>query len=85
MIIGSNFSEKNRKFLQKVASLSNNDVHQKISVKKINETLDLDRTEIKNMLEHLEDLGYLDIKTIGGPFLYGHVCITEQGIKKASE
>ncbi len=45
----------------------------------------MDRTEIKNTLEYLEELGYLELKTIGGPWLYGHVSITKKGLKKASE
>lgn len=85
MIIGSGFSEKNQRFLEEVARLSDRDTQKKISVKKINKAMELDRTEIKNILEYLEELGYLKIKTIGGPWLYGHVTITTEGLKKASE
>lgn len=84
MIIGSGFSEKYKRFLKQVAELSDNDTDRKIPVKMINEVTALDRTEIKNILEYLEDLGYLKIKTIGGPWLYGHVSITEKGLEKAS-
>lgn len=85
MIIGSGFSPKNRRFLEVIARLSGRDTDKKIPVKQINETLELDRTEIKNMLAYLEELGYLEIKTIGGPWLYGHVSITPKGLQKASE
>lgn len=44
--------------------------------------MELDRTEIKNILEYLEELGYLELKTIGGPWLYGHVTITGKGLEK---
>lgn len=84
MIIGSSFSKKYKRFLKQVAELSDNETDRKIPVKKINEVTALDRTEIKNILEYLEDLGYLEIKTIGGPWLYGHVSITEKGLEKAS-
>jgi Mn-dependent DtxR family transcriptional regulator len=83
MIIGSNFSEKNLRFLQHVAHLSEKDTERKIQVKQINAVMEMDRPEIKNLLEHLEELGLLEIKTIGGPWLYGHVSITEKGLKKA--
>jgi Mn-dependent DtxR family transcriptional regulator len=85
MIIGSGFSEKNRRFLQEVARISDDNTLKKIPVKDINEAMELDRTEIKNILEYLEELGYLQIKTIGGPWLYGHVTITQEGLKKATE
>lgn len=84
MIIGSGFSEKNQHFLEVVAHLSGRDTRKNIPVKKINETMALDRTEIKNILEYMQELGYIEIKTIGGPWLYGHVTITPKGLKKAS-
>jgi Mn-dependent DtxR family transcriptional regulator len=85
MNIGSSYSEKNHRFLQQVATLSDNDTQRKISVKKINDIVEMDRTEIKNTLEYLEQLGYIKLKTIGGPWLYGHVSITKKGLQKASE
>lgn len=85
MIIGSRFSEKNQQFLEEVARLSDQNTQKKIPVKKINKAMELDRTEIKNTLEYLEELGYLEIKTIGGPWLYGHITITTEGLKKAAE
>lgn len=68
-----------------MARLSEYDTDRSIAVKTINESLEMDRTEIKNILEYLDDLGYLQIETIGGPLLYGHVSITAEGLKKASE
>lgn len=85
MIIGNGFSEKNQRFLEVIAQLSQNDIQKKIPVKAINKRLKLDRSEIKNMLEYLEELGYLTIKTIGGPWLYGHITITPEGLAKASK
>jgi len=84
MIIGSGFSKKNQRFLKVVARLSEDDIKKKIQVKDIHEAMEMDRTEIKNILEYLEELGYLELKTIGGPWLYGHITITEKGLEKAS-
>lgn len=85
MIIGSEFSKKNQQYLQEVCRLSNGDTGYKIPVKDINENLGLDRTELKNILEYLQELGYIEIATIGGPLLYGHVTVTHKGLKKCKE
>ncbi|MDZ7774064.1 MAG: hypothetical protein U5K31_15175 [Balneolaceae bacterium] len=85
MIIGSDFSRKNGEFLKAVAGLSRGDTAYKIPVREINEKVGMDRTEIRNRLEYLESLGYLNLETIGGPLLYGHVTITEKGLEKAAE
>lgn len=85
MMIGRKFSKKYHQFLQKIGDLSGGDTSCKISVRKINNNLRLDRTEIKNVLEYLQDLGFITIETIGGPFLYGHIRITETGLKKYNE
>lgn len=82
MIIGSKFSKKYHQFLQNIGDLSEGDTSFKISVRKINNNLRLDRTEIKNVLEYLQELGFINIETIGGPFLYGHVTITDAGLQK---
>ncbi|TYP95039.1 hypothetical protein LX73_0334 [Fodinibius salinus] len=85
MIIGNKFSEKYHQFLIEIGKLANGDTSLKISVKDINTNLCLDRTEIKNLLEYLEELGYINIQTIGGPLLYGHISITESGLTKFRE
>ncbi len=85
MIIGSEFSEKYHQFLKEIVSLSKKDPNYSIPVRDINENLNLDRTEIKNVLEYLQELGYITIETIGGAFLYGHIKITESGLKKYRE
>lgn len=82
MIIGSEFSKKNQQYLREICRLSKGNTDYKIPVKKINDKLGLDRTEIKNILEYLQELGYVEIATIGGPLLYGHVTATEKGLKK---
>lgn len=85
MIIGSKFSKKYHQFLQNIGDLSEGDTSLKISVRKINNNLRLDRTEMKNVLEYLQELGFINIETIGGPFLYGHVTITDAGLQKYNE
>ncbi|MDZ7694501.1 MAG: hypothetical protein U5K69_25825 [Balneolaceae bacterium] len=85
MIIGSDFSDKSKKVLLQIGKLSEGDADKKLSVQKVNEEIKLDRTEIKNFLEYLKELGYIKIITIGGPLLYGHIKITEQGLEKIAE
>ncbi len=85
MIIGSEFSKKYHKFLKEIGERSQNDITQIISVQNINSSLNLDRTEIKNVLEYLQVLRYINIETIGGPLLYGHITITEEGLDKYQE
>jgi len=85
MIIGSEFSKKNQQYLREICRLSKGSTDYKISVKKINDKLGLDRTEIKNILEYLQELGFVEIATIGGPLLYGHVTATEKGLKKCKD
>jgi Mn-dependent DtxR family transcriptional regulator len=85
MIIGSEFNKKYHKFLREIGDLSQNDATHKISVQDMNSSLNSDRTEIKNVLEYLQELGYINIETIGGPLLYGHITITEQGLDKFQE
>ncbi len=82
MIIGSKFSRKYHQLLIKIGEFSKGEINKEISVENLNLNLNMDRTEIKNALEYLEELGYIRIKTIGGPLLYGHVTITETGLKK---
>ena len=85
MIIGSEFSKKYHQFLKEIAQRSQNDTSRRIPVQDINADISLDRTEIKNVLEYLQELGYISIETIGGPLLYGHITITETGLQKYRE
>lgn len=85
MLIGSEFSPSNRRLLKAIARLSEDKAGTRIPVKSVNETVGMDRTEIKNRLEYLEERGLIRIKTIGGPLLYGHVTITAEGVRKAKE
>lgn len=82
MIIGSEFNKKYFLILKEIARLSENNTSKRIRVPEINERVKFDRIEIKNVLEYLQELKLINIETIGGPLLYGHVTITEQGLKK---
>lgn len=85
MLLGSEFSPSNRRLLQAVARLSEDEAGTRVPVKTVNEIVGMDRTEIKNRLEYLEERGLIRIKTIGGPLLYGHVTITVEGLRKIKE
>lgn len=71
--------------MQKIGDLSQGNTSHKISVRKVNNNLRLDRTEMKNVLEYLQELGFINIETIGGPLLYGHITITDAGLRKYNE
>lgn len=82
MMIGSDFSRKSEKILLEVARLSGDRPGHRVSVKELNKTLGLERKEIKHALEYLEGLGYLELVSIGGPWLYGHVVLTDKGLQR---
>lgn len=84
MLIGGDFSKKAKTILIKVSELSNQNPEQKIEVATIAESLQVDKTELKHLLQYLEEKGLISIETIGGPYLYGHIRITEAGIVKAT-
>jgi len=85
MLIGGNFNSKAKQLLALLADLSDHDPSTKVEVKDLVEELELDRTELKNLLGYLENKKLIEIATIGGPFLYGHIQITEKGIHKAGK
>lgn len=82
MIIGSEFSDKSKLLLKQIGQIADGNSEKKMSVQTISKDLELDRTEIKNFLEYLQELGYIEIVTIGGPLLYGHIKITDEGLEK---
>lgn len=83
MLIGGDFNKKGKELLRQLHSLSEGDAEQQVTVQDLNASLQYERNEIKNLLEYLENKECVKIATIGGPFLYGHVHITEKGIAKA--
>ncbi len=85
MLIGDDFNKKGKNILKELAELTGKDTEVKIPVQKLNEVFNYERNEMKNLLEYLESKECLKIATIGGPFLYGHITITDKGIARASK
>jgi Mn-dependent DtxR family transcriptional regulator len=85
MLIGSDFNHKMESILLKALKLSESSNQSRISVEELNQDLELDRNELKNYLEYLSDKNFLILSTIGGPFLYGHIELTTDGLKKANK
>ncbi|MGN8225128.1 hypothetical protein [Gracilimonas sp. BCB1] len=82
MLIGGDFNSRAKQLLFQLAELSERDTDKRISVEELVQELEVDRTELKNLLEYLENKELISIASIGGPFLYGHAKITEKGILK---
>jgi DNA-binding MarR family transcriptional regulator len=85
MLIGGDFNNRAKQLLALLAERSDHKPNVKVDVAGLVEKLQLDRTELKNLLEYLEGRQLVEIASIGGPFLYGHVEITEKGILKAAK
>jgi hypothetical protein len=85
MLIGGDFSSKAKTILITLSELSNQNPEQNIEVSSLVDTLQVDKTELKHLLQYLEEKGLISIATIGGPYLYGHIRITEAGIIKATK
>ena len=85
MLIGGDFNKKGKDLLKQLNNLSKGDTDTQVAVQVLNDVLEFDRNEIKNLLEYLENKECVKIATIGGPFLYGHVNITQKGITKATK
>ncbi len=85
MLIGGDFNKKGKKLLKELATLSAHQTDVQIVVNELNEALGFERNEVKNLLEYLENKECVKIETIGGPFLYGHVSITEKGLAKSEK
>ncbi|MEX0722727.1 MAG: hypothetical protein WD357_10370 [Gracilimonas sp.] len=83
MLIGGDFNNRAKQLLALLAERSDHRPNIKVDVVDLVEELELDRTELKNLLEYLEGRQLIEIASIGGPFLYGHIKITEKGILKA--
>lgn len=85
MIIGKDFNENCKKLLIEVARLADNKSESSVSVMELNSQFDLERNEIKNYLEYLKEKSLIEIRSIGGPLLYGHISITNSGLQKIQE
>lgn len=85
MLIGGDFNNRAKQLLALLSDKSDQSPDMKVAVEDLVEELELDRTELKNLLEYLEGRELVEIASIGGPFLYGHVKITEKGVDKAAK
>lgn len=83
MLIGGDFNNRAKQLLSILSELSDNNTESKIPVEELVKELGSDRSELKNLLQYLEGRNLITIASIGGPFLYGHICITDKGIHKA--
>ncbi len=83
MLIGGDFNNRAKQLLSILSELSDNDTESKIPVEELVKELGSDRSELKNLLQYLEGRNLITIASIGGPFLYGHIRITDKGIQKA--
>ena len=85
MIIGKDFNENCKKLLIEAARLAENKSDKSISVSELNNQFDFERNEIKNYLEYLKEKSLIEIRSIGGPLLYGHISVTHSGLQKITE
>lgn len=85
MLIGGDFNSKAKQLLKKLSELSEHNPEQHVKVVDLVDALELDKTEIKHLLQYLEEKELISIATIGGPYLYGDVQITQKGILKATK
>jgi hypothetical protein len=83
MLIGGDFNDRAKQLLAILSDMCDNDTDVKVPVEELVKELDSDRSELKNLLQYLEGRELISIASIGGPFLYGHIQITDKGIHKA--
>lgn len=83
MLIGSDFNKKCEKLLLETEQISEQSCDASISVEELNENLGFDRNELRSYLEYLNDRKLIELLSIGGPLLYGHIRITKKGLQKA--
>jgi len=82
MLIGKGFNKKCEQILKEAAKIAENQSGYSISVEELNKELGFGRKEIRYYFEYMNDQNLIDLTTIGGPFLYGHITLTEKGIAK---
>ena len=83
MLIGSDFNRRCEMILLEAGYASDFQTEVDISVDDLAEKLKMDRVEIRNLFKYMIDLGYIEVKSIGGPVLYGHISLTNKGLNKA--
>lgn len=82
MLIGKGFNKKCEEILSEAAEISDYESGYTISVEELNKNLGFGRKEIRYYFEYMNDQKLIELTTIGGPFLYGHITLTEKGVAK---
>lgn len=82
MLIGGDFNNRAKELLAILSDMCGNDTEVRVAVEELVNKLGSDRSELKNLLQYLEGRELISIASIGGPFLYGHIRITEKGVQK---
>ena len=85
MDIGGEINRKIKEFLLELESHSQGNIEKHIDMDAINKNLIYSRSDLKNILEYLEQSGYINPRTIGGKWLYGHISITDKGLQKVKK
>ncbi|MDZ7719509.1 MAG: hypothetical protein U5K72_11895 [Balneolaceae bacterium] len=82
MLIGKGFNKKCEDILREAAEISDFEPGYTISVEELNKNLGFGRKEIRYYFEYMNDQKLIELTTIGGPFLYGHMTLTDKGVAK---
>lgn len=82
MLIGKGFNKKCEDILREAGEISDYESGYSISVEELNKNLGFGRKEIRYYFEYMNDQKLIELTTIGGPFLYGHITLTEKGVAK---
>ena len=82
MIIDSTAKNQVNELLTTVARLADNKTDQLVAMEAVKEASSMDVEDIKEFISYLSEAGYISIETIGGPYLYGHLAITEKGLDR---
>lgn len=82
MLIGKGFNKKCEQILSEAAEISDYESGYTLSVEELNKNLGFGRKEIRYYFEYMNDQKLIELTTIGGPFLYGHITLTEKGLAK---
>ena len=85
MLIGGKFNSVCRQILLGMGVLAEMEPGKPVSVQELNKNLHFDRVEMRRHIEYLDEQDYIDLSTIGGPFLYGHISLTKKGVHKLKE
>ena len=83
MLIGSDFNRRCEKILLAAGRETEFEAGVNIPVEKLAHTVNMDRVEIRNLFRYMIDLHFIKEESIGGPVLYGHISLTDKGVKKA--